>query len=139
MLTAGVLAILSGLTAQALKVLLELLVHRSWQPRLFVRNGGMPSSHTASVVTLAILVGQEAGVRSPVFSLVVVFGLYVIFEATGLRQEVGEQARLLNDLVETMRRTHHLAAQDLREFVGHTWAEVAVGAVCGTLFAVPFL
>jgi acid phosphatase family membrane protein YuiD len=139
MLNAGVLALLSGLTAQALKVVLELVQRRRWRPRLFFRNGGMPSSHTASVVTLAVLVADQAGVHAPVFSLVVVFAVYVIFEATGLRQEVGHQARLLNDLVETLRRTHHLDSQDLREFVGHTWAEVAGGAACGILFAVPFL
>jgi acid phosphatase family membrane protein YuiD len=139
MLNAGMLAILSGLTAQALKVLLELVQRRRWRPHLFFRNGGMPSSHTASVVTLAILVGDEAGVHAPVFSLVIVFAAYVIFEATGLRQEVGHQARLLNDVVETLRRNHHLASHDLREFVGHTWAEVAGGAACGIFFALPFV
>ena len=139
MLNAGVLAILSGLTAQALKVLLELVQRRRWRPRLFFRNGGMPSSHTASVITLAVLVGNEAGVHEPVFSLVLVFAAYVIFEATGLRQEVGHQARLLNDLVENLRHKHHLDSHDLREFVGHTWGEVAGGVVCGVVFAVPFL
>ena len=139
MLNAGVLAIMSGLCAQAVKVLLELVTRRRWQPRLFFRNGGMPSSHTATVVTLAVLVGHEAGLHSPVFSLVLVFATYVVFEATGLRQEVGHQARLLNDLVETLRRTHHLAAHDLLEFVGHTWAEVAGGAACGILFALLFI
>jgi acid phosphatase family membrane protein YuiD len=139
MLNAGILALLSGLTAQALKVVLELVQRRRWRPRLFFRNGGMPSSHTSSVVTLAVLVADQAGVHAPVFSLVIVFAIYVIFEATGLRQEVGHQARLLNDLVETMRRNHHLDSEDLREFVGHTWAEVAGGAACGILFAVPFV
>jgi uncharacterized protein len=139
MLNAGVLAILSGLAAQAMKVVLELVQHRRWRPRLFFTNGGMPSSHTATVVTLAVLIGDRHGLNDPVFSLVVVFAIYVIFEATGLRQEIGHQARLLNDLVETMRRTHQLDAQHLREFVGHTWAEVAGGALCGVLFALPFL
>lgn len=139
MLNTGVLAIMSGLCAQAVKVLLELVTRRRWQPRLFFRNGGMPSSHTATVVTLAVLIGHEAGLHSPVFSLVLVFATYVVFEATGLRQEIGHQARLLNDLVETLRRTHHLAAHDLLEFVGHTWAEVAGGAACGILFALLFI
>jgi hypothetical protein len=139
MLNAGVLALLSGVAAQVLKVAVELLRHRRWRPRLVVANGGMPSSHTATVVTLAVLVGDQAGVHAPVFSLVVVFAVYVVFEATGLRQEVGHQARLLNDLVETLRRTHQLDATDLREFVGHTWGEVAGGALCGVLFALPFV
>jgi len=135
MLNAGVLALLSGVVAQILKVMVELLGQRRWRPRLLLANGGMPSSHTATVVTLAVLVGHEAGVHAPIFSLVLVFAVYVVFEATGLRQEVGHQARLLNDLVETLRRTHQLDAVDLREFVGHTWAEVAGGVACGVLFA----
>lgn len=135
MLNAGVLALLSGLTAQALKVLLELLRHRRWRPGLFFANGGMPSSHTATVTTLTLLIARRYGVEEPVFSLVLVFAVYVMFEATGLRQEVGHQARLLNDLIETMRRTHHFDALHLKEFVGHTWAEVAGGLVCGLGFA----
>ncbi len=125
----------AGLVAQAFKVLLELVIRRRWRPRLFFANGGMPSSHTATVATLTVLVGQDVGVHAPIFSLVLVFALYVILEATGLRQEVGHQARLLNHLVEQMRRTHQLHAHDLREFVGHTWAEVLGGAVCGVAFA----
>jgi acid phosphatase family membrane protein YuiD len=139
MLNAGIVAILSGLAAQALKVLLELVLRRRWRPHLFFRNGGMPSSHTASVVTLAVLVGHEAGPHAPIFSLVLVFAAYVVFEATGLRQEVGHQARLLNDLVENLRHRHPVGQQHLREFVGHTWAEVAGGVACGVAFALPFL
>ncbi|MEZ4389329.1 MAG: divergent PAP2 family protein [Candidatus Krumholzibacteriia bacterium] len=135
MLNAGILAIASGMAAQACKVLVELVVRRRWRPRLFVLNGGMPSSHTATVTTLAVLVAEQVGVHDPVFSLVIVFALYVVLEATGLRQEVGHQARLLNHLVAQLRRTHQLHAHDLREFMGHTWGEVLGGAVCGLVFA----
>jgi len=131
----GMLAIASGLAAQALKVLIELVLRRRWRPRLMLRNGGMPSSHTATVTTLAILVGREAGSHSPVFSLVLVFAFYVVLEATGLRQEVGHQARLLNHLVAQLKRSHQLHGHDLREFVGHTWGEVLGGVVCGVVFA----
>ena len=135
MLNAGALAILSGLTAQALKVLWELLQHRRWRPRLFFANGGMPSSHTATVTTLVVLIARQHGTHEPVFSLVLVFAAYVVFEATGLRQEIGHQARLLNDLIATMRRTHQLDTAHLKEFVGHTWHEVAGGVLCGGCFA----
>jgi len=135
MMNVGVFAILSGLAAQAMKVVLELILRRRWRPRLFFANGGMPSSHTATVTTLAVLIGRDVGVHEPVFSLVLVFALYVVFEATGLRQEVGHQARLLNHLVEELRRHHQIRPHDLREFVGHTWGEVLGGAVCGLAFA----
>ena len=135
MLNAGVLAILSGLAAQALKVVVALLQHRRWRPRLFFANGGMPSSHTATVTTLVVLIARKHGMHEPVFSLVLVFAAYVVFEATGLRQEIGHQARLLNDLIATLRRTHQLDALHLKEFVGHTWSEVVGGIICGICFA----
>ncbi len=135
MVSAGLLAVASGLAAQLAKVLIEAGRHRRWRPELAFANGGMPSSHTATVTTLAILVGHQAGVHAPVFSLVIVFALYVVFEATGLRQEVGQQARLLNDLMDAAKSHEHLDRARLREFVGHTWAEVLVGAVLGAAFA----
>lgn len=135
MVNAGVLAVVSGLAAQVAKVLIEAARHRGWRPELAVANGGMPSSHTSSVTTLTILVGHQAGVHAPVFSLVLVFALYVVFEATGLRQEVGHQARLLNELMDAAKSHEHVDRARLREFVGHTWAEVLGGALFGTVFA----
>ncbi len=134
-MNAGLLAILSGLSAQAAKVVVELIRHRRWRPGLFLTNGGMPSSHTSAVTTLTFLVGHDAGVHAPVFSLVLVFAIYVIFEATGLRQEVGQQARLLNDLSDTLLAHQEVDRERLRELMGHTWAEVAGGAMWGGLFA----
>ena len=87
MVNAGVLAIASGLAAQALKVVIELAMRRRWRPRVFFRNGGMPSSHTATVATLAVVVGRDVGPHDPLFSLVLVFALYVVFEATGLTHQ----------------------------------------------------
>ena len=135
MLNIGLVAIASGLSAQALKVVVHLLRQRSWQPALFFSSGGMPSSHTATVTTLSILVADCEGVHGAVFSLVLVFSLYVVFEAAGLRQEVGKQAEVLNDLMDRMITTHRLDHTRLRELVGHTWAEVAGGFVFGAVFA----
>ena len=135
MVNAGVLAIVCGLLAQVAKVLIVALRRGGWHPQLFFTNGGMPSSHTASVTTLTILVGHQAGVHAPVFSLVLVFALYVVFEATGLRQEVGHQARLLNELMDAAKSHEHVDRARLREFVGHTWAEVLGGAVFGVAWS----
>ena len=61
-----------------------------------------------------------------------------IFEATGLRQEVGNQARVLNEIVARARETHHLNAEQLQELIGHTWAEVLGGFALGLLVAYLF-
>ena len=134
MLNSGVLALASGLAAQAFKVVFALVALRRWQPGLFFANGGMPSSHSATVTTLTLRVGRAEGWNSSLFSLVLVFSTYVMLEATGLRQEIGKQAQLLNDMVDAMRAHRHLDQQRLRELVGHTWAEVLGGIVFGALF-----
>ena len=129
----AVAALLAGLTAQALKVLIEWAHTRRFNPLRFFDNGGMPSSHTALVTTLTIGMARFAGIGSTLFAVTLLFSLYFMFEAAGLRQEVGNQARLLNDLVEELRHTHHVDPKRLKELVGHTWGEVAGGFVFGLI------
>ena len=131
----AVAALLAGLAAQALKVLIEWARTRRFNPLRFFDNGGMPLSHTALVTALTIGVGRDAGIGSPLFAVTLLFSLYFIFEAAGLRQEVGMQARVLNELADELRHTHHLDRGRLKELVGHTWAEVFGGGVWGALVA----
>jgi len=130
----GILALLSGLSAQVAKVLLEGVLRRRWRPELVFTNGGMPSSHTATVTTLALLVGRADGFDSSIFSLVLVFSVFIVFEATGLRQEIGLQARLLNDLMDSAMHGQRVDGRRLRELMGHTWGEVVGGLAFGFLF-----
>ncbi len=130
----GVAALLSGLAAQIAKVILEALLGRRWRPGLLFSNGGMPSSHTATVTTLVLIVGRKEGYGSSIFGLVLIFSLFVIFEATGLRQEIGKQAQLLNELMDSALHGERVDGHRLRELVGHTWAEVGGGLVFGVLF-----
>jgi acid phosphatase family membrane protein YuiD len=128
-------AILSGLIAQVFKVLIDLLKTRRLNLIKILDTGGMPSSHTSLVTTLTIGVGSESGINSAIFSVALIFSLYFIFEATGLRQEVGKQARVLNEMVDEMLLTHQFNARRLRELVGHTWIEIYGGFVVGVAVA----
>ena len=131
MINLGLIALISGLIAQAAKVVLEAVFRKRFRPSLFFANGGMPSSHTSTVTTLALSVGRAEGFDSSLFSLVLVFSLFVIFEATGLRQEIGKQAELLNDLMDRALAGEKFPGDRLRELMGHTWAEVGGGMVVG--------
>jgi uncharacterized protein len=101
--------------------------------------GGMPSSHTAVVTTLTAGVAYYQGVSSPLFGISLIMSLYFVFEATGLRQEVGHQARVLNEVMERLKvkGSHHVEPEVLRELIGHTWIEVFAGLGLG--FIVAFL
>jgi acid phosphatase family membrane protein YuiD len=131
----AIVALIAGLSAQVLKVLIELIRTGRLNLLRFFDNGGMPSSHTAMVTALTIGVARAAGFGSPLFAMTLLFSLYFVFEAAGLRMEVGNQARLLNDLVDELRHTHHLDRDRLKELVGHTWGEVFGGLLYGALVA----
>jgi len=131
----GIAALVSGFIAQVLKVVVELVKTRRLNIVRFFDNGGMPSSHTALVTTLSTGVGLNAGVDSSLFSITLIFSMYFVFEAAGLRQEVGQQARVLNEIVDEMRHTHHIDRSRLKELVGHTWGEVFAGFLVGLAVA----
>jgi acid phosphatase family membrane protein YuiD len=134
--TIGIASLLSGMLAQLMKVVLAFRRTKKLRFERFFDTGGMPSSHAALVTTLTIGVAIASGITSPIFSVVLIFSLYVVFEAAGLRQEVGKQARVLNELVDDLRVTHHLNKSRLKELVGHTWGEVIVGFVIGLIVAI---
>ena len=67
--------------------------------RIFT-SGGMPSSHSSFVTSLATLVGLEKGFNSTDFAIVVVFALIIMYDASGVRRAVGKQAAILNQIVD---------------------------------------
>ena len=131
----GIASLISGLLAQFLKVVLGHRHTRRFRIERLLDTGGMPSSHTALVTTLTIGVAYYAGISSAMFSITLIFSMYIVFEAAGLRQEVGKQARVLNELIDDFHETHHLNTARLKELVGHTWGEVSVGFLVGLMVA----
>lgn len=91
----------------------------------------MPSSHTAVVSALTTAIGWHGGVRSTLFSVCLIFSLYFIAEAGGLRQDVGRHARAFNALVDELRERSSINHQRLKELVGHSWTEVGGGLLLG--------
>lgn len=126
-------AIAASTSAQIIKVLLILIFERKWQPLRVLETGGMPSSHTASVAALSTACGLEFGFDSPFFALSAIFGMIVMYDATGIRRASGMQAELLNDLVAELRQllTEGFAPKPLKELLGHTYLEVFVGLLLG--------
>ncbi|MFC4636860.1 divergent PAP2 family protein [Deinococcus hohokamensis] len=128
-------AVLASTSAQVLKVLLILLLEGRWRPGAFMETGGMPSSHSAMVAALATGVGLTQGFGSPLFAVSAVFALIVMYDATGVRHSSGQQARLLNELVEELRAVvrEGFAPLPLRVLMGHTYLEVLMGTLMGIL------
>lgn len=126
-------AVLSSTGAQVFKVFLILLFERRWRPAAFMETGGMPSSHSAMVAALTTGIALTEGMNSPLFAASAVFALIVMYDATGVRHSSGQQARLLNELVDELRAVvrEGFAPTPLRVLLGHTYLEVLAGTLIG--------
>ena len=127
-----VVAIAACLIAQVLKIPVELGTHGKLNLRAFVETGGMPSAHSAFVTALATGVGQTLGWASPEFAIAVVFAVIVMYDAAGVRQAAGKQARVLNQIIdEFFQGEHQFTEMRLKELLGHTPFQVIVGSILG--------
>lgn len=98
-------------------------------------SGGMPSSHSSFVTSLATLVGLERGFSSTDFAIVTVFALIIMYDASGVRRAVGKQATIINQMLDDLHHKKHIEQKRLKELIGHTPKEVLFGAILGIITA----
>ena len=118
---------------QAFKVVWDLAVTHKFNFKRILGAGGMPSSHSAVVTSIATMIGKNDGVTSTTFALAVVFACVVMYDAAGVRRAAGKQAKLLNKILETPGLSNLQVHEKLVEVLGHTPKQVFVGAVIGII------
>ncbi len=131
-------AFCATVSAQVIKSLINFALMGKFSTERMFGDGGMPSSHSATVCATLVAVGRYCGTQSGVFALALVFATVTMRDAMGVRRETGEQAKLLNKMINNWieQGTHnapYLAEQKLKEMVGHTPIEVLSGAILGCL------
>ncbi|MDD4797209.1 MAG: divergent PAP2 family protein [Eubacteriales bacterium] len=129
-------SLVAWLTAQVLKVILTLIIHRKFDALRLVGAGGMPSAHSAVVTSVATSSGLLCGFHSVEFGLATSLAMVVMYDAAGVRRAAGKQAALLNEIVENFFREHYVNERKLKELLGHTPVEVFAGALLGISVAV---
>jgi len=127
--------ILAWLIAQVLKIILYARKQRRINFRLLLGSGGMPSSHSATVMALCIAVGRIEGWNTSLFIVSLIFAIIIMTDAVGVRRAVGQQARILNIMVDELYEKGTISEWRLKELLGHTPVEVFVGAGLGVLIA----
>ncbi|WOL11757.1 hypothetical protein Cni_G20521 [Canna indica] len=127
-------AVLAFAIAQFLKLFTTWYKEKKWDSRRLLGSGGMPSSHAATVVALAVAIGLEEGTGGSSFALAVILAAIVMYDASGIRLHAGRQAELLNQIVCELPPEHPVSNQrPLHELLGHTPLQVCAGAVLGCL------
>ena len=116
---------------QTYKVIYDLIKTKKFNFKRILGAGGMPSSHSAVVTTLAMMIGKTEGFDTSIFALSVVFAMVVMYDAAGVRRAAGKQAHLLNKIIETPGLSNVEVQERLVEVLGHTPIQVIVGAIIG--------
>ena len=127
-----IVPILCWFVIQLFKFLWDFITLHEVNFKRFLGSGGMPSSHSAIITSIATMIGKSNGVNSPIFALSVVLSLIVMYDAAGVRRAAGEQAKVLNEIVKEKKKSLNQTPEEkLQEALGHTPVQVFAGAFIG--------
>lgn len=128
------LAGLSGwFVAQVIKTILYAIINKRFDISRLFGDGGMPSGHSATVTSMALLIGLVQGFGSVDFAISFILAVIVCHDATGVRLETEKQAFLINEMVKAFSELTEdkLPEVKLKQFVGHTPIQVLAGITVG--------
>ena len=129
-------ALLAWFVAQVLKTLINFILLGKFQLERMWGDGGMPSAHSATVCAMVIATARSEGFSSAIFAVAAVVAIITMHDAMGVRRETGEQAKVLNKMIEqwidvTEKNAPFLQNMHLKEMVGLTPLQVLAGFVVG--------
>ena len=129
-------SLLSWFVAQVLKTIINFVLLGRFQLERMWGDGGMPSAHSATVTAMVIATARSEGIHSAIFAVAAVVAIITMHDAMGVRRETGEQAKVLNQMIEewidiSEKNAPFLQNMHLKEMVGHTPLQVMAGMVVG--------
>ncbi|MEA1939054.1 MAG: divergent PAP2 family protein [Candidatus Caldatribacteriota bacterium] len=130
-----VIAFITWISNQTIKMILFYITEKKWDVRRFFGAGGMPSTHSALSMSVAVSIGYIGGWGSNIFALALITSMIVMADAAGVRRATGEQAKVLNKIILEFFEEMKIKDERLKELVGHTPFEVIVGALIGFTMA----
>ena len=120
--------------AQVLKTLIYVAVNKSFNPERLLGDGGMPSSHSATVMAMVTSTAFYFGPETFEFAVTAILALIVMHDAMGVRRETGKQAKVINNMMDWFVQNSDISPEEkLKEFVGHSPTQVFFGALLGII------
>lgn len=156
------IGVLSWFLAQLIKFILTMITTKKVNFERLVGTGGMPSSHSAFTVSIAVAIARIKGFSSVEFAMAFAFAVVVMTDAMGVRRAAGEQAKALNQMIfefsdfpwflkkggsvdievpleeeptNNEESKQPITAKELKEVLGHTPLEVVGGGILGIIIA----
>ena len=154
-------AVVGWLTAQVLKIFTKSLSNKKKSLKTLVfSTGGMPSSHSATMMALTTASAIKHGFGSSIFAICAILSIVVMTDAFGVRYETGKHSKMFNILLnkengekeekkesvdesnltkeEIKKRKKEKMELSFNEFVGHTPFQVVMGALVGIAVGIAF-
>ncbi len=124
--------LISGFIAQTIKFFIKSNQRKNYLKTLLAYSG-MPSGHSAIIISLATIIGLEEGFDSPLFAMSAILALIVIRDALGIRRYLGQHSKFLNILIKDLKDDKVLDEKypKLLEKIGHTPIQVLAGSLIG--------
>ena len=132
-------AVCAWFAAQVIKFFIYWALEKKIDWKRAWGSGGMPSSHSAFVLSLTVALGIENGFQSPAFAVSFALMAIVVYDAMGVRYETGKQGQIINKILEELfLEGKPLTDEKLKELVGHSPLEVLGGLIVGGLMLLVF-
>lgn len=97
------------------------------------RYGGMPSAHTAFAFSLATLALFAEGVNSFSFAIASAIVIFLLDDALRMRVYLSRHGEAIQKLITKLPENEQKDLPHLEQRLGHTPAEVIVGAIIGVV------
>ncbi len=128
-----IIPMIVAIITQGIKGLVRSIQEKKFLWKAFFEWGGMPSSHSALVVSLSLIIGIKEGFNSTIYILSMFFAGIVIADAIGVRLATEEQAKVINKIIQKEIKDPELKEIYLKESIGHTPIEAITGGVIGLI------
>lgn len=131
--------IISFFAAQGIKFLIKITKNKKLETIDFFAYSDMPSSHTATIISMATIILLKEGFRSPLFAMAVIVSAIVITDAMRLRSYVGLNSKAINSLMKRSEDKKEIGAiehKELQEKIGHKPKDILAGALIGSIISV---
>jgi acid phosphatase family membrane protein YuiD len=139
-----IIPLIAWASSQVMKIFTYLIVEKKLVWKRVISDGGMPSAHSATVMSLAVTCGWTQGFDSPAFAIAVILAVVIMRDAVGVRRESGVNAEAIKRLADKSNENlgageDKIKTDKLKTLVGHTPMQVAFGCVIGIIISLIYI
>ena len=138
-----IVPLISWAFSQIVKMVINVIREKKIVWKRIFTDGGMPSAHVATVVSLAVMCGWIYGYDNAIFAIAAVTAVVILRDSVGVRFQTGVNSRAIKELEtklnERLPEGEKIDLGKMKLVGGHTSMECLAGIIVGILVAVLYI